>query len=124
MASSSETNQNTSEGLGFHYSLSVTHPVVVRGKGNYLFTKNGNKIFDACTGAAVSCLGYGNQRVIKAVSGQLNTGTPYLAASFWASDVVEELCKELINGTGGKMARVYLTGSGSEANEAAIKLAR
>ena len=51
-------------------------------------------------------------------------GTPYLASSFWANDVVEKLCKELIMSTNGKMARVYLTGSGSEAMEAAIKLAR
>ena len=124
MASSSETNQNTSEGLGFHYSLSVTHPVVVRGKGNYLFTKNGNKIFDACTGAAVSCLGYGNKRVIKAINKQLKTGTPYISSSFWSSQVVNNLCNELLQGTDGKMEGVYLTGSGSEATEAAIKLSR
>lgn len=37
---------------------------------------------------------------------------------------MEELCKELINGTNGKMSKVYLTCSGSEAMEAAIKLAR
>lgn len=72
----------------------------------------------------MSCLGHGNKRVIKAISDQLNTGTPYLASSFWGSQVVEDLCAELIRGTDGKMARVYLTGSGSEAMEAALKLAR
>lgn len=81
-------------------------------------------MLDASSGAAVSCLGHGNERVIKAVVKQLNTGTPYLASTFWGSNVAEELCKELIDGTYGKMARVYLTGSGSEAMEAAIKMSR
>jgi adenosylmethionine-8-amino-7-oxononanoate aminotransferase len=87
-------------------------PVVIGGKGNHLFTSDGRKVFDASGGAAVSCLGYGNDRVTNAVFDQMKTGTPYVAAVFWASDVVDELCKELIAGTDGKMARVYLTGSG------------
>lgn len=81
-------------------------------------------MFDASGGAAVSCLGHGNERVIKAISMQLDTGITYLASSFWANRVVEDLCQELIKGTGDIMAKAYLTGSGSEAMEAAIKLAR
>lgn len=52
------------------------------------------------------------------------TGITYLVSSFWSSPVVKDLCEELIHGTKGKMARVYLTGSGSEAMEAALKLSR
>lgn len=105
-------------------NLNKVYPKIKGGEGNYLETTEGRKIFDAATGAAVSCLGHGNKRVIKAISEQLKTGTPYLASSFWNSQVVEDLCKELIRGTDGKMARVYLTGSGSEAMEAAIKMSR
>lgn len=124
MASSSKIIQPTSE-YSFHRNLHKVYSKILQGKGNYLFTSDGNKVFDAASGAAVSCLGHGNERVIQAIYKQLNTtGTPYLASSFWASDIVEELCKELIIGTDNKMARVYLTGSGSEAMEAAIKLAR
>lgn len=93
-------------------NLHKAFPVVKGGKGNYLFLSDGRKIFDSTTGAAVSCLGHGNQRVIDAIAAQMQTGTLYLASTFWMSEVVEELCKELINGTDGKMARVYLTGSG------------
>lgn len=92
--------------------LRKSFPIVAGGKGNYLHLSDGRKVFDACGGAAVSCLGHGNQRVIDAVAAQMQTGTPYVASTFWMSEVVEELCKELINGTNGKMARVYLTGSG------------
>ncbi|KAF8864162.1 PLP-dependent transferase [Acephala macrosclerotiorum] len=105
-------------------NLHKAFPVVKGGKGNYLFLSDGRKIFDSTSGAAVSCLGHGNQRVIDAITAQMQTGTPYLASTFWMSEVVEELCKELINGTDGKMARVYLTGSGSEAMEATVKMAR
>ncbi|RDL40520.1 PLP-dependent transferase [Venustampulla echinocandica] len=105
-------------------NLHKTFPLVTRGKGNYLQLADGRTIFDATSGAAVSCLGHGNERVIKAINKQLTTGVPYLCSSYWSCDVVEELCKELINGTGGEMSRIYLTGSGSEAMEASIKLAR
>ncbi|KAH7418221.1 pyridoxal phosphate-dependent transferase [Cadophora sp. MPI-SDFR-AT-0126] len=105
-------------------NLHKTFPVVKSAKGNYLHLTDGRAIFDATSGAAVSCLGHGNQRVVEAITAQLTTGTPYLASTFWGSEVVEKLCKELIDGTEGKMARVYLTGSGSEAMEATIKLAR
>jgi 4-aminobutyrate aminotransferase-like enzyme len=87
-------------------------PIVVAGKGNLLFTKDGRTIFDTTSGAAVSCLGHGNERVISAVHSQMSTGIPYLASTFWASEVVDELCEELIIGTDRKMAKVYLTGSG------------
>jgi adenosylmethionine-8-amino-7-oxononanoate aminotransferase len=88
-------------------------PIVVSGKGNYLYLKDGRAVFDATSGAAVSCLGHDNKRVIKAVNDQMNTGIPYLASTFWGYDLVEALCKELVDGTGGNMTRVYLTGSGS-----------
>jgi adenosylmethionine-8-amino-7-oxononanoate aminotransferase len=92
--------------------LHKSFPVVKGGKGNYLHLTDGRAIFDSTSGAAVSCLGYGNQRVINAIVAQLNTGAPYMASTFFGAEVVENLCKELIAGTGGKMGRVYLTGSG------------
>jgi adenosylmethionine-8-amino-7-oxononanoate aminotransferase len=75
-------------------------------------TKDGRAILDATGGAAVSCLGHGDNRVIEAMTCQMGTGITYIATSFFGSGVSEALCKELINGTDRKMARVYLTGSG------------
>ena len=118
------TSSQSTEEYSFHRNLHKTYPVVTGGEGNFLFTEDGRKVFDAAGGAAVSCLGYKNKRVNQAISKELGTGVPYLSSVFWKNPYVEELCRELINGTGGKMARVYLTGSGSEAMEAAIKLSR
>ena len=111
-------------GHSLHRDLNKDYVEIVHGEGNYLHTRDGRMVFDASSGAAVSCLGHGNQDVIRAISQQLATGTPYLASAFWASKVVEDLCDELIHGTDDKLAKAYLTGSGSEAMEAAIKLAR
>ena len=108
--------------LGRH--LKKEYPIIIGGKGNYLFTKDGRKVFDASSGAAVSCLGHGNKNILKKLTKQMDTGTPYLASTFWSSKVVEKLCSELISGTDKKMDKVYLTGSGSEAMESAIKVAR
>jgi len=97
-------------------NLHKDFPVVVGGKGNYLFTQDGRKVMDSTGGAAVSCLGYGNERVNNAVYHQMKTGISYLASGYWSCEVVEDLCKELIDGTDGKMERVYLTGSGLSPN--------
>lgn len=88
-------------------------PVIASGKGNLLYTKDGRAVFDATSGAAVSCLGHGYERITTAVNDQMNTGIPYLTSTFWSCEVVDDLCKELIDGTDGKMSRVYLTGSGA-----------
>jgi 4-aminobutyrate aminotransferase-like enzyme len=105
---------NHSKQTSFHLDrhLYRTFPVIVSGKGNYLYTKDGRAVFDASSGAAVSCLGHGNERVMNAIRNQISAGIPYLASTFWSSDVVDELCKELISGADGKMSKVYLTGSG------------
>lgn len=57
---------------GFHLNrnLKKSFPVVTGGKGNYLFLEDGRTILDAAGGAAVSCLGHGNQRVIDAITSQ------------------------------------------------------
>lgn len=99
-------------------------PRIIKGKGLYLHTVDGRIVFDASSGAAVSGIGHGNKRVINAMKRQLDMGIPYLSTTFWSSEVAELLCQELINGTKGKMAKVYLCGSGSEAVEAALKLCR
>jgi 4-aminobutyrate aminotransferase-like enzyme len=119
---SSRPNDLKQSDLLFGRHLHKSFPAVKGGKGNYLYLADGRTIFDASSGAAVSCLGHDCKRVINAVSAQMNTGIPYLASGFWSSDVVEELCKELINGTGGRMSRVYLTGSGELFNSNIVGL--
>ncbi|KAL3428347.1 aminotransferase class-III [Phlyctema vagabunda] len=109
----------------FDRHLNKDYPVVERGQGNYLYLEDGRVIFDSTGGAAVSCLGHNFEPVIDAMCAFLkSSGIPYIASPFFSHKVVDEACQEIIRGTDGKLCRVYLTGSGSEAMEATIKLAR
>ncbi|KAK6400645.1 hypothetical protein LTR95_019285, partial [Oleoguttula sp. CCFEE 5521] len=107
-----------------HRSLHHDPHHAVHAKGNYLYLSNGQKIFDATGGAAVACLGSNDERVAKALIEQLTDGVSYCHSLFFATDAAEQLASLLISSTNGIMARAFFTSSGSEANEAALKMAR
>jgi adenosylmethionine-8-amino-7-oxononanoate aminotransferase len=108
-----------------HRSLNRQLPTVVGGDGNTLIDSNGKRYLDACGGAAVSCLGHDNARVREAVKAQMDK-VAFAHTSFFTNAPAEELAEHLITrapqGTG--KGRVMFLGSGSEAMEAALKLAR
>ncbi|KAK3991378.1 putative aminotransferase [Cladorrhinum sp. PSN332] len=112
---------NTSAVL--HRDLGVELFALERGEGNHLVLEDGRKIFDASGGPAVASIGWGNKRVIEAVYKQM-LEMPYCATIFYTTKVQEELCRLLVDSTHGHMARAYIVNSGSEAMEAAMKLAR
>lgn len=123
--SSKHTNGSTgnSKSAVLHRSLHNDPHKVIRAEGNYLYLSNGQKIFDATGGAAVACIGHGNERIKEAIKQQMNE-VSYCHSLFYATTAAEELAQELIDSTDGKMARVFVVSSGSEAMEAAMKLAR
>ncbi|KAL2172825.1 hypothetical protein VTG60DRAFT_3 [Thermothelomyces hinnuleus] len=92
-------------------------------EGNYLVLEDGRRIFDASGGASVGCLGWGNERVARAVMKQV-MAIPYCSTVFYTTRAQEELCRFLVESTHGHMGRAYIVNSGSEAMEAAVKLAR
>ncbi len=98
-------------------------PVAVRGEGCYLYDESGKPYLDASGGAAVSCLGHGDRTVIDAVKAQLDN-LAYAHTGFFTSEPAETLADLLIAHTPGDLDRVYLVSGGSEAMEAALKLAR
>jgi adenosylmethionine-8-amino-7-oxononanoate aminotransferase len=71
----------------------------------------------------VSCLGHGDQTVIEAVKAQLDQ-LAYAHTGFFTSEPAETLADLLIEHAPGDLDRVYLVSGGSEAMEAALKLAR
>ena len=98
-------------------------PVAVRGEGCYLYDSTGKQYLDASGGAAVSCLGHGDQAIIDAVKAQLDQ-LAYAHTGFLTSEPAETLADLLIEHAPGDLDRVYLVSGGSEAMEAALKLAR
>ena len=98
-------------------------PTVDHGKGVYLFDTEGKCYLDGSGGAAVSCLGHGDQDVIDAIKQQLDA-VPFAHTSFFTSKPAEALADKLIAHAPEGLGRVYFVSGGSEAVESAIKLAR
>ena len=107
----------------FHRSTSAPPPVAVRGEGIYLIDDNGQRYVDACGGAAVSCLGHGHPAVGAAMSEQA-ARLEYIHTGFFTSEAAEELATLIAEQSPGTLDRIWFTSSGSEAIEAALKLAR
>ena len=98
-------------------------PVAVGGEGCYLIDKSGKRYFDGSGGAAVSCLGHGDKEVTQAIKAQLDK-LAFAHTSFFTSEPAEALADLLIEHAPTGIERVYFVSGGSEATEAAIKLAR
>ncbi|KAI5458300.1 pyridoxal phosphate-dependent transferase [Mariannaea sp. PMI_226] len=101
------------------------HPaaLIEKGTGIFLNTSDGRQILDATSGAAVACLGYDNQEVQKAMAEQL-MNVAYCHPGFYKTKSAEDLADFLVESTCGHMSKAILCGSGSEAVEVALKLAK
>ncbi len=107
----------------FHRSTLTVPPLAVRASGQQITDAAGQSYLDASGGAAVSCIGHGDPRVVAAVSRQI-AELDYAHSGAFTSRPAEELATHICEAAGLGMARVYFVGSGSEAVEAAIKMAR
>ncbi len=106
-----------------HRSLRFTPPVAVSGRGMYITDADGKQYLDACGGAAVSCLGHGHPDVLAAMHEQTDR-LAYAHTSFFSSQPAEALADQLIRTAPDGMSHVYFVSGGSEAIEAALKMAR
>jgi len=100
-----------------------TPPVAAGGEGCFLFDADGRRYFDGSGGAAVSCLGHSNARVKQAIKDQVDR-LAFAHTGFLTSEPAEQLADLLIANAPGDLDWVYFVSGGSEATEAAIKLAR
>lgn len=107
----------------FHRSLRNEYPVAVRGEGPFIYDKTGKRYIDGSGGAAVSCLGHNHPAVIAAITEQLGK-LPYVSNSFFSTEPMEQLADTLIADAPDGLEKVWFVSSGSEATEAAIKMAR
>ncbi len=98
-------------------------PTAVAGDGCYLIDSSGKRYFDGSGGAAVSCLGHSNAHVRAALHDQLDQ-LAFAHTGFFTSDAAEKLADRLVAAAPEGIDRVYLVSGGSEAVEAALKLAR
>ncbi|NDF12302.1 MAG: aspartate aminotransferase family protein [Proteobacteria bacterium] len=106
----------------FHRHTKTKYPTAVKGEGCYITDSEGKRYFDACGGAAVSCLGHNNKDVIDAITKQINS-IAFAHTAFFTNEPMEQLADFLVDKAPSGIDRVYFFSGGSEATEAAIKLA-
>jgi adenosylmethionine-8-amino-7-oxononanoate aminotransferase len=107
----------------FHRHLLRTPPVAVAGHGMFITDAAGNEYLDACGGAAVSCLGHGHPDVLAAMHAQTDR-LAYAHTSFFTTEAAEALADRLIRTAPAGTSHAYFVSGGSEAIEAALKMAR
>ena len=101
----------------------VNPPAAVLGDGVYLVDQNGKRYLDGSGGAAVSCLGHSDPDVREAIQRQMDK-VAFAHTAFLTSEPAEELADLLIGTAPEGITKVFLVSGGSEAVEAALKLAR
>ena len=107
----------------FPRSMKTPPPVAVAGEGCYIIDSSGKRYLDGSGGAAVSCLGHDHPAVIEAVRSQIGT-LAFAHTGFFTSEPAESLASLLAGQAPAGIDHVYFVSGGSEAVEAAIKLAR
>jgi adenosylmethionine-8-amino-7-oxononanoate aminotransferase len=100
-----------------------SYPVAASGEGVFIRDAAGKDYIDASSGAAVSCLGHSHPDVLAAMHAQLD-GLAYAHTGFFTSQVAEELADDLVAHAPNGIGHVFFVSGGSEAVEAALKLAR
>ena len=106
-----------------HRQIGQTYPVAANSQGVTIRDTAGREYIDASSGAAVSCLGHSHPDVLAAMREQLD-GLAYAHTSFFTTQVAEELADDLVAHAPEGIGHVFFVSGGSEAIEAALKLAR
>ncbi|MGA1848329.1 MAG: aspartate aminotransferase family protein [Thermoplasmatota archaeon] len=111
------------DGHIFYRDLAKHYIMIDSAEGIYLKDKDGRKIIDGASGAAVVCLGHGNQRVIDALKAQADR-VAFTHMSTFTTEPLLRLSAELVKLAPRRLNRVYFASGGSEAVETSLKLAR
>jgi adenosylmethionine-8-amino-7-oxononanoate aminotransferase len=106
-----------------HRALRDIPARAVHARGVEITDESGRTYIDGSGGAAVSCLGHAHPDVLAAMHRQLDA-LPYVHTSFFTSEPAEELAADLITHAPARFSHAYFVSGGSEAVEAAVKLAR
>ena len=107
----------------FYRKLGYEYPKIVRGEGCWLIDERGKRYLDAVGGAYVANIGHSNPEIADSVAEQCRQ-YGYLSGTMFTHGPVENLADELAETLPGELSKLYFLCSGSEAVEAALKLAR
>jgi acetylornithine/succinyldiaminopimelate/putrescine aminotransferase len=97
---------------------------ITRAEGCNLYDANGKEYLDLISGIAVSSLGHGNVEIKKAIHRQVDEHLHLMVYGEYIVTPQVELVKNLAEHLPANLQKIYLTNSGAEATEGAMKLAK
>ncbi|WP_445752725.1 aspartate aminotransferase family protein [Polaribacter sp.] len=103
------------------------HPLAIEishAKGSYIYGTDGKKYLDFVAGVSANSLGHNHPKVTEAIKNQLDAYTHVMVYGEFIQQPQVDLCKQLAKTFPLKNTAVYITNSGTEATEGAIKLAK
>ncbi|OOO08352.1 aminotransferase class-III [Aspergillus oryzae] len=107
-----------------HRSFSERPSKIVAGDGIRLILKNGKTVIDASCGPSVSCLGHSQPEIFNAINAHLRNDVAYAySGSPYTNDATERLADMLLAHKPGGLSKAIFVNFGSEATDAALKLA-
>ena len=112
----------------FKYQAQTTNnPIsleILRASGSYIYDTNNNKYLDFVAGVSASNLGHNNKKIKKAILKQIDLYWHVMVYGEFIQKPTVKLCKLLSQNLPKLLSNTYLTNSGTEAIEAAMKLAK
>ncbi|WP_299061055.1 aspartate aminotransferase family protein [uncultured Polaribacter sp.] len=112
----------------FKYQAQTSpHPLAIeisKAKGSYIYDTSGKKYLDFVAGVSANSLGHNHPKVTKAIKNQLDTYAHVMVYGEFIQQPQVELCKLLVENSPKNLNSVYITNSGTEATEGALKLAK
>jgi len=110
-----------------YQAMTTPHPLALeikRAKGVYITSTNGKKYLDFVAGVSACSLGHRHPKVISAIRKQINKYMHVMVYGEFAQQPTVQLCKELVSILPKNQQSIFLTNSGTEAIEGALKLAK
>ena len=112
----------------FKYQAQTTpHPLAMEishAKGSYIYDTNNKKYLDFVAGVSACPLGHNHPKVINAIKTQLDSYMHVMVYGEYIQKPAVELTKLLAKQLPESLEKTYLTNSGTEAIEGALKLAK
>ncbi|CAI7649443.1 unnamed protein product [Penicillium bialowiezense] len=107
-----------------HRTFSARPSKVTKGNGIRFTLEDGNEIIDASCGPSVSCLGHSQPEIFDAITNHLQNDIAYVySGSPYTNQATEDLATLLLSSKPGGLSKAIFVNSGSEATDAALKLA-
>jgi acetylornithine/succinyldiaminopimelate/putrescine aminotransferase len=104
-----------------------THPLAIEishAKGSYIYDTSGKKYLDFVAGVSANSLGHNHPKVSEAIKNQVDNYAHVMVYGEFIQQPQVDLCKLLASTLPENLASIYITNSGTEATEGALKLAK